>query len=128
MPFHMLDGNTQGYSISRELAINTVAADPSHTLLHEIGHIVLAHTSDEDETQDQYRAHRGLMEFEAESTTYLTLSELGQQSVQSAAHSRGYIQAWLRDERPPDTAIRQVFSAVDTILKSSLTAKSPTEE
>jgi len=35
-----------------------------------------------------------------------------------ATHSRGYIQGWLKDERPPDKAIREVFSATDQILKA----------
>lgn len=39
--FDHLDGNTQGYSIGREFAINPVAVDPTRTTFHELGHIVL---------------------------------------------------------------------------------------
>ncbi len=32
--------------------------------------------------------------------------------------NRGFIQDWLKDERPPDKAIRQVFAVTDQILKA----------
>jgi antirestriction protein ArdC len=118
VPFELLDGNTQGYSYKRELAINPVAADTTHTLLHEIGHIVLGHTADDPAAHAEYAAHRGLKEFQAEATAYLTLKELEWLTPDSATHSRGYIQAWLRGERPDDRAIRAVFSATDLVLKA----------
>jgi antirestriction protein ArdC len=116
VPYQLLDGNTQGYSLGREYAINPVAVHPVKTTFHEIGHIILGHTT-EDQLED-YQQHRGVREFQAESTAYLTTHELGVLDETAASVSRGYVQGWLRDQRPPDPAIRQVFTATDTILKA----------
>jgi hypothetical protein len=116
VPYELIEGNTQGYSWRREFAVNPVAVDPTHTTFHELGHIVLGHTA--PDTAVQYATHRGLMEFQAEATAYLTLNELEQLSELTASHSRGYIQGWLRDQRPSDNAIRQVFTATDMLLKA----------
>jgi antirestriction protein ArdC len=116
--YELLDGNTQGYSLGREFAINPVAVDPVRTTFHEIGHIVLGHTAVTTEAVADGAMHRGEQEFQAEATAYLTLNELEQITPESASHSRGYIQHWLGSERPSDLAIRQVFSATDTILKA----------
>jgi antirestriction protein ArdC len=122
MSYELIDGNTQGYSYKREFAINPVAAEPTHTMFHELGHIVLGHTAPDAKSQQEYAQHRGTKEFQAEATAYLTLNELEVLTPDSAAHSRGYIQGWLRNERPPDVTIRQVFAATDTILKAGRAA------
>lgn len=88
--------------------------------MHELGHIVLGHTV--KESQAEYQAHRGLMEFQAEATAYLVTNELDQQTPEQASHSRGYIQGWLNRQTPPDVAIRQVFMATDQILKAGHSA------
>jgi antirestriction protein ArdC len=118
VPYELIDGNTQGYSYKRDFAINPVAVNPTHTMFHELGHIVLGHTAPDLNTQTEYALHRGSKEFQAEATAYLTLNELEQLTPADASHSRGYIQGWLRDEQPSDVAIRQVFSATDTVLKA----------
>lgn len=123
MPFTALDGNTQGYSYERYYAINPVAVAPTKTMFHEVGHIVLGHTSAEQ--IPQYATHRGVMEFQAEATAYLSMNELEQLTDDQAYESRGYIQHWLQTDRPPDTAIRQVFSATDTILKAGRLVTEP---
>jgi hypothetical protein len=117
-PYELLDGNVQGYSYGREFAVNPVAVDPMHTTLHEIGHIVLGHTVPDAKPQIEYVTHRGVKEFQAEATAYLTLNELELLTPAAASHSRGYIQGWLHDDRPEDAAIRQVFAATDTILRA----------
>lgn len=89
---------------------------PPKTRFHEIGHVVLGHTL--PESVAAYTTHRGIMEFQAEATAYLTMHELGRLDEETATRSRGYVQNWLEGERPPDTAIRQVFSATDRILKA----------
>lgn len=122
VPFDHLDGNTQGYSVGREYAINPVAVDPAHTTFHELGHIVLGHTALSTEADADYAAHRGVKEFQAEATAYLTLNELERLTPDSASRSRGYIQSWLHGEHPSDQAIRQVFVATDTILKAGRAA------
>jgi hypothetical protein len=116
IPYDMLDGNTQGFSTGREFAINPVAVNPLKTTFHEIGHIVLGHTRPEQ--MPLYEVHRGVYEFQAESTAYLVGNELEVLDETSASESRGYIQNWLRGERPSDIAIRQVFSVTDQILKA----------
>ena len=117
VPFEMMSGNTAGYSFERNIAVSEVAPFPTKTLIHELGHVVLGHTSMED--IEDYRAHRGLKEFQAEATAYLTTNELGVVTDEQASVSRGYVQGWLRgQQRPTDLAIRQVFTATDTILKA----------
>ena len=126
VPFRKNDANIQGYARGREIALNPFAVHPAKTLMHEIGHVVLGHTT--PEMIAEYEQHRGLMEFGAEATAHLTMSELGQLTDEMATHSRGYIQQWLRGERPPDQSIRQVFSATDTILRAGRLAISRPEE
>jgi antirestriction protein ArdC len=122
VPYESADGNMQGYSSERTFAINPVAVNPTHTTFHELAHIVLGHT-----TADKlalYIAHRGVFEFEAEATAYLVMHELGLLDEAAASHSRAYIQGWLSGhEAPSDAVIRQVFQAVDKILKAGRPAK-----
>jgi hypothetical protein len=115
-PFASASGNTQGYAHGVEFAINPIAVNPTKTRFHEIAHIVLGHTI--PARYGEYATHRGIGEFQAEAVAYLAMNELGQLDNETAAHSRGYIQHWLRDERPPDKAIQQVFRATDAILKA----------
>jgi N-terminal domain of anti-restriction factor ArdC len=116
VPFTALSGNVQGYSRGHDVSINPVAVNPAKTLIHEIGHVVLGHTA--PESLSEYVTHRGVKEFQAEATAYLTMNELQQLDEETAARSRGYVQGWLEGERPPDKAIREVFSATDLILKA----------
>lgn len=119
IPFTLLDGSTQGFSTGREVAINPVAEYPLKTLLHEMGHIVLGHTSTEG--LEQYQTHRGVMEFGAESTAYLVMNDIGGNDEMDAAGSRGYIQTWLSGLKPTDEQIKGVFKATDQILKAGRT-------
>ncbi|MFJ6416490.1 ArdC-like ssDNA-binding domain-containing protein [Paeniglutamicibacter sp. NPDC091659] len=114
--FEQINGNVAGYSYERNVAVSPVAKYPFKTLLHEIGHVTLGHTSEQG--LEDYREHRGIKEFQAESTAYLTMNELQATDQFDAAESRGYIQGWLRNGRPDDAAIRQVFTATDKILKA----------
>lgn len=116
VPFDMLDGNVQGYSYERKVAINPVAGYPLKTMFHELGHIILGHTAP-DQAED-YAHHRGIKEFQAEAVAYLCMNDVGATEHMDAAGSRGYIQHWLGDQDPPDSAIRAVFKAVDTILRA----------
>jgi hypothetical protein len=124
-PFDEVNGNLQGYSIGTEIAINPIAVNRTKTTFHEIGHIVLGHTI--PARHEEYATHRGIMEFQAEAVAYLAMNELGQLDDETATHSRGYIQHWLRDERPPDRAIQQVFRATDAILRAGRIAVGATE-
>lgn len=120
LPFDEPNGNVQGYSRGREVAINPVAVNPAKTLMHELGHVVLGHTI--ATTFGEYATHRGVMEFQAEATAYLTMNELEQLDEESASASRGYIQHWLRSERPGEREIRLVFAATDQILRAGRVA------
>ena len=118
VPFNILEGNTQGYSYHRRFAINPVAVYPLKTMFHELAHIQLGHTAFGQEEEEHDR-HRGLKEFQAESTAYLIMNELEMTHHMDKAESRAYVQHWLHgQERPDDTAIKQVFAAVDKILKA----------
>lgn len=122
VPFNALSGNLQGYSSGRDIAINPIAINPPKTRFHEIGHVMLGHTTPEGLAE--YEQHRGIMEFQAEATAYLTMNELGRLDEATATRSRGYVQSWLQGERPTDIAIRQVFVATDQILKAGRLAVS----
>lgn len=122
--FDSMDGNTQGYSEGLQYAINPVAVNPNKTRFHELGHIILGHTLPGH--HDEYLTHRGVMEFEAEATAYLTMNELELMDEETASHSRGYIQHWLQDEQPPDESIRRVFRATEAILRAGCVALSDT--
>ncbi|MBA2679478.1 MAG: hypothetical protein H0U76_13910 [Ktedonobacteraceae bacterium] len=114
--FDAINGNLQGYSRGTEIAINPIAVRPTKTRFHEIGHVVLGHTTGTQ--HEEYKWHRGILEFQAEATAYLAMKELGQLDEETAVASRGYIQHWLDGERPPDEVIRQVFVATDRIIQA----------
>lgn len=124
VPFEHLDGNCQGMSWDRNISVSPVAVFPLKTTMHEIAHVVSGHTVPENHAE--YREHRGRCEFEAEGSAYLVMNELGMLSEEQASVSRGYLQTWLRGERPPDTSIRRVFSTTDAIVRAGRLAISDT--
>lgn len=128
VPFEDGDGNTQGYSTGNKLAMNPVAEHPLPTMLHEMAHIVLGHTSKDG--MEAYRTHRGVMEFQAEAVALLVSRELEIPDYDESS-ARAYIQSWLggsvsdfieHDEDAGDTAlvedstVNAIFNAVDKIL------------
>jgi hypothetical protein len=119
VPFDMLDGNCQGFSYERKVAINPVAGYPLKTMFHELAHIILGHTA--PAKVEEYRSHRGIKEFQAEAVAYLCMNDIGALEHMDAAGSRGYIQHWLGDQDPPDSSIREVFKATDAILRAGRT-------
>jgi hypothetical protein len=125
VPFRELDGNVQGYSFERNLAINPAAAYPFKTTLHEIGHIVLGHTTQTTETEPNPFVHRGVHEFQVESTAYIVGNELEALDDEQRLVSRGYIQHWLADHRPTDPQVRPIFTAVGEILRAGRPAIEP---
>ncbi|WP_437774048.1 hypothetical protein [Arthrobacter sp. KNU40] len=125
VPFSSIDGNVQGWSQGFNYALNPVAAYPFKTTIHEWGHITHGHTSDEG--LQEYRTHRGLYEFQAESTAYLVLNELGSADQFNAAESRNYLQSWLQGEKPDDKSTKQVFVVADRIIKAGLEEPEPDE-
>src|SRR4029450_13931085 len=75
-PFEMVDGNCQGYSQQRTIAINPVAVNPLKTTIHEIAHILCGHTA-EGRVTDSELTPRHLREAEAESVAFLVGSIIG---------------------------------------------------
>ncbi|UQX13398.1 hypothetical protein [Candidatus Mycobacterium methanotrophicum] len=119
VPFQLIDGNTQGYSFDRKVAVSPVAAYPMKTGFHELAHLVLGHTTTavaEGET-----LCRGVREFQAEAVTYLLAHETGL-TQWAPEESRAYIQGWLGDEEVTDRHIRAVFTTVDKILTAGRSA------
>lgn len=129
VPFKHADGNTQGYSIERKFAINPVAAHPWKTTFHELAHIVLGHTSKDKAAQ--YNSHRGIFEFQAEAVAYLIAHEV-ELTDWDASESRAYIQTWLKgtgqEEEVTEAHIKQVFAAVNKILKAGRPARKQDDE
>lgn len=122
--FAHTNGNTQGYSYERDgrkvIAVNPTAAYPAKTLMHELAHLVLGHCKAlEDGTEVE---HRGLGEFEAETTAYLVAKELElPEGMWDPAESRAYIQNWLGSHPEGDAAVTdkhigRIFGAVQKIL------------
>lgn len=111
--FTQANGNIQGYSKMRQLAINPLAVNYNKTLMHELAHIVLGHTEATGEEK-----HRGVLEFEAEATAYLLMHELELVTDKQDSTSRAYIQIWLSGQKPKEENIKAIFKAVDKILKA----------
>ena len=116
VPYQSYDGNAQGYSFEHSFAVNPVAMYPDKTMMHELSHIVAGHT--EQATAEEPVAHRGLVEFEAEGSAHLVMNELDLLTPDMATVSRGYIQGWLKGERPSDRSIRKTFTTADRIIRA----------
>lgn len=117
-PFTMLDGNCQGYAQGRSVAISPVAEHAHRTLLHEVAHIVLGHTTEGERLTDDACTPRSLREVEAESVAFICAEILG---LDGAAESRGYVQHWnaRRGAEPiPERSAQRIFKAADTILRA----------
>lgn len=128
VPFQMIDGNVQGYSYDRNIAINPVVVEPFPTFAHEMFHILHGHTvralGSAALTADMLTSHdEGLGEFEAEAGSYLFCNEL--EVPFNKPEARSYLQTWLSrsalvgaDVRPPDASLRKVFKNVDVALNA----------
>lgn len=115
-PYQLFENNVQGISWGRNVALNPVAKFPHKTLVHEISHVILGHTTETNLAE--YQTHRGNYEFGAEGTAHLVMNELEMLDAEQASVSRGYLQSWMRGQRPPDASIKEVFKATDAILKA----------
>jgi hypothetical protein len=69
VPFQMIDGNTQGYSFDRKVAVSPVAVYPVKTAFHELAHVMLGHTT-AAAPADGEALCRGVREFQAEAVAY----------------------------------------------------------
>jgi hypothetical protein len=114
IPFDLMNGNVWGYARGREIAISPLSPLPERTLLHEIAHVVLGHTSEGVE-QDGPATARNIREVEAEGVALLCASALKLGGVE---YSRGYLQHWLADGEIPERSAQRIFKAADQILKA----------
>lgn len=114
VPFAMSDGNCQGYASGRKVAVSPLAENPLKTMLHELAHVVLGHTTVSDcaDTGELSHADR---EVEAEATAYLCGSVLG---IQGLEKSRGYLQHYVNGRTIPERSAARIFKAADAILKA----------
>lgn len=115
--FHAIDITIQGYSRGKEYALNPVARFPLKTAVHEIGHILLGHTIAPREGEKKLPPLE-IQECQAELAAHLVLNEPGMLDEEMASSSRAYIQDWRKNVELPDSAIRQVLSATERILKA----------
>ena len=114
--FQDFEGNTQGYSVNRDIAINPAAAYPEKTFFHETGHVMLGHTRPEDHAD--YLKHRGMRELGAEAVAHIVTKELGLLTPESASVSRAYIQSWSKGEQPERSDVVAIFRAADEVLEA----------
>lgn len=117
IPFAEYNGNVQGFSIRRHIAINPAAKYPTRTTMHELAHVVHGHTAS-DQALAEYSQHRGVKEFEAEAAAYLTLNELELLDDEVARVSRGYVQAWMGEQKPTEQSVRAIFKVTDAIVNA----------
>ena len=122
--FSHMDGNCQGYASRRTVAVSPIAALPHKTLMHEIAHVVLGHTTEDPGLLDDHeRTPRSLREAEAESVALIVCESL---NLAGADFSRGYIQHWLAGQAIPERSAQRIFRAADQILKAGYHVNSPT--
>lgn len=113
--FDEINGNVQGFAHQREIAVSPIAELPLKTTLHEMGHVVLGHTSSKT-LVDLEHMYRSIREVEAESVALICCESLGLPGAEAA---RGYIQHWLQGEKEiPNQSAARIFSAAQTILKA----------
>jgi antirestriction protein ArdC len=120
VPFDHTDGNIQGFAKQRAIAINPLAQLPFKTLCHELGHVILGHSTEID-FADGAITPRSLREVEAESVALLCCESLG---LEGAEYCRGYVQNWLSrgtgsdSETIPEKSAQKVFRAADQIIRA----------
>lgn len=114
VPFAHPDGNVQGYARARTVAVSPLAQLPAKTLFHELGHVLLGHSTAGE--ADRLDLPKTLTEAEAEAVALLCLEALG---LPGAEYARGYIQAWYgRGTALPDHSAQRIFKAADSILRA----------
>jgi antirestriction protein ArdC len=115
--FDLINGNVQGYAApGRSVSVSPIAVNPSKTLFHELGHILLGHVEAAALTDTEYTA-RNVMEIEAESVAMLCCASLGLPGVE---YSRGYIQSWAAGQPSSDKSAQRIFAVADKILKAGM--------
>ena len=111
--FDELNGNVQGFAAERRIALNPVAELPQKTTFHEIAHVVLGHT-EEQQMVDSESTPRSLREVEA--VALICCEALG---LEGTDYCRWYIQHWLQGKDSiPEKSAQKIFSAATSILRA----------
>ena len=120
IPFTILDGNTQGYAITKkqQVAISPICKDYDRTLFHELAHCILHNGVDETIEMHGSELPKCIKEFEAEMTSYIVSNAVGIATDQSNTYSSGYLQNWLRGKEVDNKHIKRVLSATNKIIKA----------
>jgi antirestriction protein ArdC len=113
VPFDYLNGNAQGFARQRAISVSPIAFAPHRTLFHELAHVVLGHTQDE-EMSDEEEITVNLREVEAECVALICCESL---RLSGAEFCRGYIQHWLKGEAIPERSAQRIFKAADQVLR-----------
>ena len=126
VPFDITDGNALGFASARTVAVSPLSPTPFKTLFHELGHVVLGHTTANFrgegnaalELSDGETLSSALIEVEAESVALLLLATL---DLPGQEFCRGYIQHWLSGpdglkQDIPEKSAQRIFGAADRIL------------
>jgi len=128
--FDSTDGNCQGFTRKRQIAINPIAQLPFKTLFHEAAHVILGHTAEGD-FADTETTPRSLREVKAEAVALLCCESLG---LEGAEYCRGYIQNWLyqgtgyKADAIPEKSAQKILHAADQILRAGRPDKERTAE
>jgi antirestriction factor ArdC-like protein/uncharacterized protein DUF955 len=113
--FTHVDGNTFGYAKARTIAVSPLCPRPWRTLFHELAHVVLGHTDQQQHQTDGPELTRSTREVEAEGTAYLVAAAL---DLPGAEDSRGYLNHWRREQPVDEPTARRIFKTADTILRA----------
>lgn len=114
--FEQMDGDLQGYSYDRNIAINPAAKYPEKTWFHEVGHVLLGHTA--PDAHEEYKRHRGMKELGAEAVAHLVTNELGLLTPEMASVSRAYIQTWAQGKKPSKSEVMEYFKVTDQVIEA----------
>lgn len=109
VPFESINGNLQGYTTSKGIAINPVAEDRTMTALHEIAHYLM-HLKSKDAPE--------VREVEAELCAYVVGQSLDIMTARQVANSRGYIQDWLKNGKLSNKSALKILATANKILKA----------
>jgi antirestriction protein ArdC len=118
--FDATDGNVMGFARGRSIAISPLNPLPHKTLFHELGHVLLGHTTEEEQADGELTP-RSLRECEAEAVALVCCAALELPGVE---YSRGYIQSWWGSGNPiPERSAQRVLKVADQILKAGTIAE-----
>jgi hypothetical protein len=101
--------------MEQKISVSPVATLPWKTTFHELAHVLLGHTSEGQQSDDE-RTPRDLRECEAEAVALLCCEALG---LPGASEARGYIQSWWGGGNEiPERSSQKILKVADQILKA----------